>query len=198
MHTGEQAQFAAGDPVTILDLDGRVLIDGADARCTVPWVRGRTARVSINRPDAFSPGARVIVYLDLIGRIEGTATQVDDTGLDLAIVAPPAKRERLRRQFATVAAMAPEDRANVRGHRRVVSDRPDVRLTSADGVETAAQVRDISRSGAAVSSHVLPEVGAVVILGTTRGRVVRLLDGGFAVQFLRLLPLETFGAAYAL
>ncbi len=38
----------------------------------------------------------------------------------------------------------------------------------------------------------------LVTLGATRGRVARLLDGGFAVQFLRLLPLETFGAAQAL
>ena len=198
MHSEKQEQFASGERINLLDLDGRVLIGGADARCTVPWVRGRTARVSIGRPEAFVPGNRVIVYLDLIGRIEGTATHVDATGLELAIAAPPAKWERLRRQFVTVSAMAPEDRANVRGHRRVVSDRPDVRLTSADGIETAAQVRDLSRSGAAVTSHVLPEVGGVVTLGSTRGRVVRLLDGGFAVQFLRLLPLETFGAAYAL
>lgn len=191
-------QFATGEPVDLLDLDGRILVDGADMRCRVPWVRGRTARVDIGQPTVFAPGRRVIVYLDLIGRVEGTASRVDATGLDLAIVAPPAKWERLRRQFAIVAAMAPEDRVNLRGHRRIAPDRPDVRLTSADGSEVEAQVRDVSRSGAAVTSDMRPEVGSIVTLGATRGRVARLLDGGFAVQFLRLLPLETFGAAHAL
>ncbi len=191
-------QFATGEPVELLDLDGRILVDGADMRCKVPWVRGRMARVGIGQPTGFVPGRRVIVYLDLIGRVEGTASRVDATGLDLAIVAPPAKWERLRRQFATVAALAPEDRVNLRGHRRIVPDRPDVRLTSADGSEIGAHVRDVSRSGAAVTSDMRPEVGSIVTLGATRGRVARLLDGGFAVQFLRLLPLETFGAAQAL
>lgn len=198
MHTENAARRAGGEPVDLLDLDGRVMVDGVDVRCRVPWVRGRTAHVSMAQPAGFAPGDRVIVYLDLIGRLEGVASPLDATSLELAIVAPPAKWERLRRQFSTVAAMAPEDRANLRGHRRIVPDHPDVRLTSTDGVDTPAQLRDLSRSGAAVTSHIPPQVGSIVALNSTRGRVVRLLDGGFAVQFLRLLPLESFGAAHAL
>ena len=71
-------------------------------------------------------------------------------------------------------------------------------VSRADGRTHGARIRDISRSGAAVRSGVAPEIGTLVTLGSTRGKVVRLLDDGFAVQFLRLLPLEWFTPAYVL
>ncbi len=181
-----------------LHLDGRILIQGSEATCTVRWVRGRTARIGTGRPVALVPGSRVVVYMELLGRVEGIGSQVGSSEFDVEIAAPAAKWGRLQRQFAIVAAMAPGDRENLRGHRRIALDAPDVQVSLTDGWTTGARIRDVSRSGAAVTSGAVPEVGSLVTLGSTRGRVVRLLEEGFAVQFLRLLPLERFGPAYAL
>ena len=90
------------------------------------------------------------------------------------------------------------DRENLRGHRRIVPESPHVVMALPDGSSTHVRVQDVSRSGAAVRSGMVPEHGTVVTLGATRGRIVRLFEGGFAVAFLRLLPLESFGPAYAL
>lgn len=60
------------------------------------------------------------------------------------------------------------------------------------------RLRDMSRSGAAVETKEVAAIGDPIVLGSTRGRVSRSFQGGFAVQFSRLLPLERFGAAFRL
>ncbi len=51
---------------------------------------------------------------------------------------------------------------------------------------------DVSLSGAYVKCAMQPQFGETVTIGTTQGRVVRRTPEGFAIEFLRLLPLETF------
>ncbi len=176
-----------------------MLIDGAaECDCTLRWVRGPVARILVRPIEAPVDGGRAILYLDLVGRIEGAMSKVTETEIDVAISAPRTKWLRLAQQFSILAAMAPDDRDNVRGFRRIALDTPDVALSLTDGLTTTARVRDISRSGAAVRASIVPEPGSLVTLGSTRGRVVRRFDDGFAVQFLRLLPLERFGPSYGL
>jgi hypothetical protein len=45
-------------------------------------------------------------------------------------------------------------------------------------------VVDISVSGAAVSADIVPRIGTVLAVGKVVGRVVRNIQGGFAVQFV--------------
>ncbi len=54
------------------------------------------------------------------------------------------------------------------------------------GVNVACRVIEISKSGAAISSDQRPDIGAPVTIGKTAGRVVRHLEDGFAVEFIRL------------
>jgi hypothetical protein len=182
-----------------LRLPGRVLIKGLEEEtCLLRWVCGLVARIVVERAGASLSGSRAILYLDLIGRVEGTIAWASSAEIDVAIEAPSAKRLRLQQQFEKLAAMAPDERENVRGHRRITLTAPDVALWLMDGMTTMARVRDISRSGAAVIATILPETGTIVVLGSTRGRVVRQFADGFAIQFLRLLPLELFGPSFAL
>ena len=205
-------QGAAGDPRPVaptaeepagdiyrLSLPGRALMTGTeDQPCTLVWVQGRLARIAADEVAGVEVGGRAIFYLHLIGRVVGTVTRVGPGEIDVVVIAPIAKWLRLQQLFAVLAAMAPEDREIVREHRRIVLDAPDVAVSLHDGRTDAGRVQDVSRSGAAVISRIAPEIGSLVTLGTTRGRVVRLLDDGFAVQFLRLLPLEWFTPAYVL
>ena len=52
-----------------------------------------------------------------------------------------------------------------------------------DGRVYSCEVIDISLSGAAVKIEVLPALGTYLLLGKMRGRVVRYLDNGFAIEF---------------
>lgn len=178
-------------------LPGRFLSDGLEeARCLLASIRGRLGQVAAEglRPTA---GARVVLYLDLVGRIEGAVTDVDDGRFGVRIAAPPAKLLRLVRQFEMLARLPRGTVEDLRGFRRIASECPDTTLTRAGGEAAEGRITNLSRSGAAVLVGAAFEVGELVRLGTTQARVVRHIEGGVAVQFLRLLPLETFGPAYA-
>ena len=61
------------------------------------------------------------------------------------------------------------------------------------GVQTCAlpiyncEVIDISLSGAAIKTEVMPSVGTFLMLGKMRGRVVRYLEQGVAIEFVKQL-----------
>lgn len=57
-----------------------------------------------------------------------------------------------------------------------------------NGTNVACRVIDLSQSGAAigVSSELRPPIGVVVTVGKTQGRVVRHIEDGFAIEFMRL------------
>jgi hypothetical protein len=56
-------------------------------------------------------------------------------------------------------------------------------------------VLDISLSGAALRTAVLPCLGTCVSLGKMRGRVVRYHECGIAIEFLKPLERTTLAAA---
>ena len=55
-----------------------------------------------------------------------------------------------------------------------------------NGVNLGCRLIDLSLSGAAVATDQRPPMGALVTLGKVQGRVVRHLDDGFAVEFVRM------------
>ena len=64
------------------------------------------------------------------------------------------------------------------------------------GREVLATIIDVSQSGVALTlaSAVEMTVGMPVTVGTTAGRIVRLLNNGVAVEFSRIIPQEDFNA----
>ena len=57
-----------------------------------------------------------------------------------------------------------------------------------DGREYNCEVVDISLSGAGIKVDVMPSLGTYIMLGKMRGRVVRYLENGVAIEFVK--PLE--------
>ena len=55
-----------------------------------------------------------------------------------------------------------------------------------NGINLACRVLDISQSGAAIATDERPEIGTLITIGKTPGRVVRHLEDGFAIEFTRL------------
>jgi hypothetical protein len=104
----------------------------------------------------------------------------------MTISATPRKRDKLASQLTWLANRhvlgLPEDRR----HGRVVPKDPTSTLMLANGESITCRVIDMSLSGAAVMTDLRPQIGSLVTLGKTQGRVIRHIEQGFAVEFTRL------------
>jgi hypothetical protein len=131
-------------------------------------------------------GERVIAYVDHLGRLEGVIARHLDNGFAMTVAATPRKRDKLAAQLTWLANRhilnLPEDRR----HGRIVPRNPNARLIMPNGVNIAVRLIDISNSGAAIKTVERPEIGSLVTVGKVSGRVVRLLEEGFAIEFTRL------------
>ena len=156
-------------------------------------VQGRQATFRTTDPGVEGSRGTAVAYVDLVGRLEGPVVRTAPDRVSLTIMAPDAKWARLRQQLALIADMPTDEREELRLHRRIVPDVTDVRLLLPHDVAAIGRIRDVSRSGAAIESRAAVSVGDRITIGATRGIVARLFAGGFAVQFMRLLPLESFG-----
>ena len=128
-------------------------------------------------------GEKVIAYLDHIGRIEGSITELIDGGFAMEVSASSRKRDKMAAQLTWLANKdilnLPEDRR----HERVVPDNRHSTVVLDDGRRYNCKIIDISLSGAAIELAVRPAMGTPVTLGRMRARVVRHFPDGVAVEF---------------
>jgi PilZ domain len=139
-------------------------------------------------------GERVVAYLDQIGRVEGIVARHLETGFAIKMVLAPIKREKLADQLTWLANRHDLGMKEDRRHERIVPNHTRTTLRTSDGREHLAKLIDISISGAAMTVEADLPLGALVTVGATNARVVRVFSGGLAVEFMRLLPEEGFGA----
>ena len=164
-----QDSSAQDTPRYVVRLPGRMLIPGeVEQTCVLEAVQGREAFFRITLPPVSSQRGKVVAYVDLIGRIEGSALRIDHDRIAFTIAAPNAKMVRLHQQFALIASMPENDREELRGHRRIVPDMRDISILLPRGIIGSGWLRDLSRSGAAVQTSSVVAVGDRVLLGTTR------------------------------
>lgn len=128
-------------------------------------------------------GEKVIVYLDLIGRIEGTIVEGVDGGFMMEVSASARKRDKMAAQLTWLANKDILDLPEDRRHERVVPDNRHSTVVLDDGRRYNCKIIDISLSGAAIELAVRPAMGTPVTLGRMRARVVRHFQDGVAVEF---------------
>jgi len=137
-------------------------------------------------------GERIIAYLNQVGRVEGTVARHFYGGFAIQMKLPPLKREKLADQLTWLANRQilgmPEDRR----HERIEPRNRSTTLTMAGGRQHLARIIDISRSGVALTVDAEPPIGAPITVGARPAQVVRLFQGGIAVEFNRLIPEEMF------
>ncbi len=134
------------------------------------------------------PDERIIVYFDHIGRLEGKVLRTYPGGFVLIWRVGERKREKLAAQLTWFANRHELDLPEDRRHERIAPTTQQVEMTLGDGRRYKVDIIDLSLSGAAVRSTVRPALGSPILLGTTKGRVVRHLDEGFAVEFAAIKP----------
>ena len=144
--------------------------------------------MALAAPVLGAPGERVIAYVDHLGRLEGKIARMIDNGFAMTISATSRKRDKLAAQLTWLANRQilnlPEDRR----HGRFTPRNQMGRLILPNGTNITVRVIDVSASGAAISINpdLRPPVGSPVTIGKTPGRVVRHIEDGFAIEFMRL------------
>ena len=129
----------------------------------------------------------VIVYIDHIGRVEGKIMRIFDGGFAMTVNATKHKREKLAAQLTWLTNRhelnLPEDR---RHDREAPNNHSTTKVTLINGQELNAKVLDMSLSGAALSLDVKVEIGALIMVGKIRSRVVRVFEEGVGVEFAKI------------
>jgi len=169
-----------------LNLLGRcMLADGRECPCQLVEISPGEAHLI--SPFCGEVGARVVAYIDSIGRLEGTLAAERDGGFILEINASQRKRDKLADTLTWLANRKVLDLAEDRRHLRRTPKRSDAVLVLADGVSHSCRVIDMSLSGAAVATSLRPELGSSVRLGRIGARVVRHFEDGIGIEFMRLM-----------
>jgi hypothetical protein len=170
-----------------VNLLGRyMLVDHREFPCQVTNMS--PGGMAIIAPVSGNTGDRVIAYVDHLGRLEGKIARNFQNGFAMTIAATSRKRDKLAAQLTWLANRhmlnLPEDRR----HGRFAPRNPVARLILPNGNNVACRIIDLSQSGTAISiaSDLVPQIGAMVTIGKVSGRVVRHIEGGFAVEFTRL------------
>lgn len=133
-------------------------------------------------------GQTIVAYLEEVGRIEATSAEPVVGGFRVVFSLTGARRDRLEQRLRWLVQKQQGLGAEDRRHTRFEPREARSQITLPDGREYFCEVIDISLSGAAVKVDVMPSLGTHVLLGKMRGRVVRYLDNGIGVEFVK--PLE--------
>ena len=122
-------------------------------------------------PIAVQPGERVIAYVDHSAGLR-ERSRVLENGFAMTIAATLRKRDKLAAQLTWLA------------NRKILNlpeDRRHDRFTPRN-----AMARLVLPNGTKISPDLWPPVDVVVTVGKTQGRVVRQIEDGFAIEFMRL------------
>ncbi len=128
-------------------------------------------------------GERVVAYLDHLARVEGRISRIIDGGFAVEMRNTVRRRDKIANVLTWLANRdnlnLPEDRR----HDRFVPKNPMTRVILPDETEHICRIIDVSESGAAIATDMIPEMGERITIGQMRARVVRRIEGGFAVEF---------------
>lgn len=131
---------------------------------------------------------RVVLYLEHIGRIEGSIVRILPGGFAVQLSATLRKRDKIASQLTWLANRDSLGLPEGRTHERLTPHVTGVVLRLESGREIGARIIDISMSGVALSTATAPPLGTSLLVGRTPGRVVRYFEGGIGVHFM--LPIS--------
>lgn len=132
-------------------------------------------------------GERVVLYLDGIGRVSGSVARKCGEG-EVAIIFDFSahKREKLAEQLMLVVN---KDLGVDEPVREIREGAQTVQLAFETGETYAGEVLDFSLAGITIRSQRPPPlIGVWVRVGAVYGRVARLIEGGFAIDFAPTKP----------
>jgi hypothetical protein len=160
-----------------------MLADGREAQCTVMDVS--LGGVALTGEARGAIGENVVLYVDQIGRVEGTIVRQFDEGFAIVLDVPTRTPERLARRLKEIVSggkLTPEPER--RAEPRIKLNGEATHRATADGREY--KVANLSFTGAEVKllGGERPPIGAILELGKIRGKVIRHTEAGVAIRFI--------------
>jgi hypothetical protein len=133
-----------------------------------------------------APGITLVAYVEELGRVEVTTTGLRDNGFSVKYTAQGPRLERLKTKIEFLLGKQNGGAEN-RKHTRYEPVERKSQVTLPDGRVYNCEVIDISLSGAAIKTEILPNLGTYLMLGRMKGRVVRYLPEGVGIEFQKQL-----------
>jgi len=159
-------------------------------------VRGMGVEVFACRTQSISPFAAALTAPVLGGVGEGLTARLDglgimrgeierhlEDGFVFTLVASEDQRNKLAKRLSSLRRRSVVDVEDKRGFVRHKPIDPRSVITLSDGTAMRCFVINLSRSGAALSADIAPEIGTALVVGKLACTVVRPLDVGFVVKF---------------
>ena len=174
------------DPKSLEIIFGRFMLpDMSEHACQVVDLTPTGATfLTENAP---AKGLTLVAYLEEVGRVEAISREPVAGGFTVAFSLTGSRLERLQQRIQWLqqkqAGAAPEGRRHV----RYEPTETQSHISLPDGRIYPCEVIDISVSGAGIKTEVMPSVGTYLMLGKMRGRVVRYLEHGVAIEFVKQL-----------
>jgi hypothetical protein len=150
----------------------------------------RTARVSpfrmlVDVPVVGHIGERWTSYFREFGQLEGVVSHITQGRFLVEMEMTAAHRERLAEKLAWLEKKSTDASVqDAREDARIIPPASHSVLILADGSGHGFFIIDMSSSGAAVSPEIQPPIGTPLAVGACVGRVIRVLEDGFAVKFV--------------
>ena len=166
-----------------LALGGRFLMDGADdlSLVVVNISCGGAAFRADVKP---STGARIVCYLDDLGRLEAEVIRPTDDGFAVRFLSTAHKLGKIADRLTWLCNYKQLGLSDERVAPRHAGGGPAL-VTRADGRVIQCRTIDISLTGAAFTADgPAPHVGEIVTVGSLTGEVVRTLRSGFAIRYI--------------
>jgi PilZ domain len=129
-------------------------------------------------------GMAIVAYLEDLGRVEVVSGEPVPGGFKITYAASGTRLERLQQRIAYLIDRA-EGAPDQRRHPRFEPKDKHSSITMPDGRSYNCEVLDISVSGAGIKTDVMPSLGTFLMVGKMKGRVVRYLENGFAIEFAK-------------
>jgi hypothetical protein len=165
-----------------LALSGRLLDEaGREHDCRTADISPGDVRIAAPAPPAV--GERVVIYLDGIGRVSGKVARSCGEG-EVAVIFDFSahKRERLAEQLTLAINRDLGIDEPIRPAAREGAQH--IRLQFETGESYEGEVADFSLAGVTIKSKRPPPlIGVWVRVGAVYGRVARIVEGGFAIDF---------------
>lgn len=131
-------------------------------------------------------GERVVLYLDGFGRVSGHVVRRGEQDMAVIFDFSAHKREKLAEQLTIAINKDIEIEAETRAVPRLIESGTAslARIQLENGAAYEGEVLDFSITGITLrTARPAPPIGTWVRVGGTYGRVARLIENGFAVDF---------------
>jgi hypothetical protein len=137
-------------------------------------------------------GVPLVAYIGDLGRVEARVGPATEGGFAITFSCTGARLERLQQRVQAVIGAGPATGIAARRHLRIEPTEKQSQIMLPDGRVYPCEVLDISVASAAIKTDVMPGLGTFLMLGRMKGRVIRYLENGVAIEFVKYLDAKQF------